>query len=333
MAVRYEFDQLNRLVIRDPHDRLQPRRVLEGDLSVDRDNRLSYRLRATPGEARAMEREMMLDGRWTLTPDHRLGFTLHPQEDRRRQTLFFNGTIVDVRDNALAVSLWRREDDRMRSTQTVALSGRWQADARNRLSFLVSKADGSEDRLVFNGAWTVNRNNQLLYRYQESGRGRRQPAIHTLRFTGMWDLLPQSKLVYRLDLDNRSVFEFQAALQSSTLNAREGKIAYQVGIRLSGGRAMTQRITFFGIWKVRRDLSVAFEIPYTDGRRHALKFTGAYTWLTRNAVSVQLANLRGEPLGVAVTFHRTFLDDAQLFLRLQRLGKETQVLGGATLRF
>lgn len=333
MAIRYEFDELNRLVIHDPRDLIQPRRVLEGRLSVDRHNRLSYQVHTTPGEVRAVAREMMLEGTWTLSPDHRLGITLHPQDNRRGQTLFLNGTLVDVRDDALAVSLWRRESDGTRSTQTVALSGRWQADDRNRLTFVVSKANGTEDRLVFDGAWAVDRQHQLLYRYEESLAGRRRTAVHTLRFAGTWDVLPASKLAYRLDVTNQSAFEFQAALQSATLNAREGKIAYQVGIRLSSGRVVTQEVALFGTWKVHRDLAVSFEIPYTDGRRQALMFTAAYTFLTRHTVAVHLHTRRGEPVGLVVTMTRSFLDDAHLFLRLQRLGEETQVLGGATIRF
>lgn len=333
MAIRYEFDELNRLIIHDPHDLLQPRRVLEGRLAIDRHNRLKYHVRTTPGEARAAAREMTLEGMWTLSPDHRLGITLHPQEDRHRQTIFLNGTVVDIRDNALAVSLWRREHDGTRSTQTISLSGRWQADASNRLTFLVSRADGSDDRLVFDGAWTVDRQHQLLYRYEDAGGSRRRPAVQTLRFTGTWDILPNSKLVYRLGVTTPSAFEFQAALQSSTLNAREGRIAYQVGIRLSSGRTVTRQVALFGTWKVHRDLAVSFEIPYTDGRLQALMFKAAYTFLTRHTVAVHLHARRGEPLGIAVTMTRSFLDDAHLFLRLQRLGNDTQVLGGVTRRF
>ena len=246
--------------------------------------------------------------------------------------MFLNGTIVDVRDNALVVSLWRRGRAGGFASQTLSLSGRWQADARNRLMFLASKSDGSEDRLVFDGAWTVDRRHQLRYRYEQAqaGRGR---ATHTLRFAGTWGIRPDSQLAYRLDVTSRSAFEFQAALQSATLNAREGKIAYQVGIRLSNGRLVKQRVTLFGAWKLNRDLSVSFEMPYLDGRRRALTFKGAYAFLTRHTVSVQLMSRQGEPLGVAVTFSRSFLDDAQLFLRLQRVGRETQVLGGVQVRF
>lgn len=332
-SLRYEFDELNRLIVRDPSDLLQPRQVLDGEVAVDRHNRLRYVLRRTPGGTAAGSREILLDGTWRLSPDHRLGVVLHPQEARARQTVFLNGTMVDVRDNALVVSLWRRGQEGSRASQTLSLSGRWQADARNRLTFLVSKSDGSEDRLVFDGAWAVDRRHQLLYRYRQSQGARRAAQIHVVRFSGWWELRPNARLAYQLALESRSAFEFQASLQSATLNARDGAIAYQVGVRLSGGRLVRQRVTLFGAWKLNRDLSVSFEMPYADGRRRALTFKGAYTFLTRHTVSVQLMSRQGEPLGVAVTFSRSFLDDAQLFLRLQRLGRETQVLGGVQVRF
>src|SRR3989338_2429331 len=332
-SLRYEFDGLNRLVIRDPSDLLQPRQVLDGELIVDRDNRLRYRLRHTSGKAASDGRDILLDGTWKLSPAHRLGVVLHPQAEGARQAVFLNATIVDVKDDALIVSLWRRSDGGVRTSQTLSLSGRWQADARNRLTFLVAKSDGAEDRLVFDGAWSVDRRHQLLYRYEQPQVGRQPSAIHTLRFSGMWDLRPEARLVYRLDGESRSAVEFQTSLQSASLNAREGKIAYQVGIRLSGGRLVRQRVTLFGAWKLNRDLSVSFEMPYTDGRLRALTCKGTYIWSTRHAVSVQLMSRRGEPLGMAVTFSRSFLDDAQLFLRLQRLGGDTEVLGGVQGRF
>jgi len=139
--------------------------------------------------------------------------------------------------------------------------------------------------------------------------------------------------VYRLDAEGRSAFAFQAALQSKSLNAREGRIAYQAGIRLSGGRTVIRSVVLFGAWKLNRDVSVAFEVPYADGRRRAITFKGVVTFRDRNTIAVALSDRRGESLALSVTFSRKFLDDAELFVRLQRSAEDTQLLGGVRVRF
>ena len=333
-AVRYEFDELNRLIITDPRDAAQPRRVVEGDISIDPQNRLLYRARTKPQpDGQPPEQDYAFDGTWRLTRDHRLGMVLHQREDGSRQELFLKGALVEAHDRALTVSLARHGRDEAVTAQRVSLSGRWQADARNRLAFAVDKADGTEDLLTLEGAWTVDGHHELRYEYQQRETRRRDTAVHALRFSGTWDLPQHPRLVYRLDADSRSAFAFQAAWQSDTLNAREGKLAYQVGIRLSGGRTVVRKVVLFGAWKLHRDLSVSFEVPYADGRRQAITFKGAYSFRDRNTLLVALSDRRGEPLQVSVTFSRRFLDDAELFLRLQRSAEDTQLLGGVRVRF
>jgi len=243
------------------------------------------------------------------------------------------GALIEARDNALTASLTRSGRDGEADSQRASLSGRWQADDRNRLTFLVEKANGDEDQLVFDGAWSVDERHELRYEYQQRAGRRRETTTHALRFTGMWDLPQASRLVYRLDAQGRSAFTFQAALQSRSLNAREGKLAYQVGIRLSAGRTLTRQVVLFGVWKLNRDLSVAFEVPYADGHRQAITFKGAYTFRDRNTIAVALSDRLGRPLELSVTFSRKFLDDAELFLRIQRSADDAQALGGVRLRF
>jgi hypothetical protein len=332
--VRYEFDGLNRLVIVDPQDALQPRRVVEGTILIDGENRLVYRARAKPQPAgRPPGQDYLFDGAWRLTKDHQLGLALHQREQGGRQELFLKGALIEADESALTVSLTQHERDGTLTAQRASLSGRWQADDRNRLTFLVEKADGEADELVLDGAWSVDERHELRYEYQQRRTTRRRTGTHALRFSGTWDLPQASRLVYRLDAQGRSAFAFQASLQSRSLNAREGKLAYQVGIRLSAGRTRTRQVVLFGAWKLNRDLSVAFEVPYADGHRQAMTFTGAYAFRDRNTIAVALSDRRGKPLELCVTFSRKFLDDAELFLRLQRSVEDTQLLGGVRLRF
>jgi hypothetical protein len=213
------------------------------------------------------------------------------------------------------------------------LSGRWQADAANRLTFLVEKADGTEDRLTFQGGWEIGRRHELLYRYRRRVSEHRLGREHTLALDGWWDIAAATRLAYRLSGSDQSRLEFQAALQSSSLLAREGRLAYQVGIRLSTGRIERRRVALFGTWKLHRDLSVSFEVPYAGGRVHALRFEGEAAVGPRNRLTVALRTVEQEPLGLAVTFTRDVVKDTSLFLRLRRDAEERSAIGGVHVRF
>jgi hypothetical protein len=335
-TVRYEFDELNRLVVteRDGADvRLRPTRIVEGLVTTDRANRLVYRVDSKAARDGFARRRVNLDGTWGLTRDHRLTLSLHQAERKRRQILYLNGAIVEAKAHALVVALHRHALDGRRTVQRLALSGRWQADQKNRLTFLVEKANGSHDPLTLQAGWHVGRHHELLYQYRQRAGATPRRAVHTLRFAGVWEITRAKHLVYRLDVSGESAFEFRASLQTPSLNARTGRLVYQVGIGLSGGRTRTEQVVLFGTWKLHRDLSISFEVPYVQGRQQAMRFTGTVAVGKRDAVSVGLLSRQGESLGISVTFRRRWLDDAELFLRLQKAGREAEALAGVQVRF
>lgn len=293
-AIRYRFDEVNRLTIRHPGGaagRLRSIRVLEGRVTTDRHNRLIYRVDA-PVRGRNGSRRYELDGTWALTRRHALKLTLHDAARNGRQTLYLKGVLEQVGGNALTVALRHSTRSGGNAIQRITLTGRWQADRRNRLTFLVQKADGSEDRLTLRGTWRIGRHHTLEYRYREPTTASRS-AVHTLRFAGVWDLEGATRLVYRLDRSTDSAFVFRAALQTKSLNAREGRLVYQVGVRLERRRTSMQRVVLFGVWKVHRDLSITFEVPYAGGRRSGLRFTATYALTERDQIAVHLNDRHG----------------------------------------
>ncbi|MBI3330649.1 MAG: hypothetical protein HYZ96_00895 [Candidatus Omnitrophica bacterium] len=334
--LRYAFDDENRLVVRERRplaERIQPVRIIEGTVTTDGGNRLVYRA-DTPAGVRDGSRPhpIRLDGTWALTPQHDLALTLHETGARDRHTLYLKGALVAAGAHSLTFAL-RRQDGRADASQAVTLSGRWQADARNRLTFLAQQADGSEDRLTLGGGWEVGPHHELQYRYRRRavrGRGREEQV---LAFAGAWELAAADRLVYRLEGSSDSAFEFRASLQRPSLNAREGRLIYQAGIGLSQGKTRQQRVILFGAWKLNRDLSVSFEVPYAEGRVHALRFEGTYALTSRDRLAVALWDSRGEPLGLTVTFSRELVPDAGLFVRLRRDERERSVIGGVRIRF
>ena len=329
-TVRYAFDEVNRLIIseRDAAGRLRPARVVEGAVATDRGNRLIYRVASTTAnDGQPAPHLFNLDGAWSLTPRHELALTLHETATQARHTVYLKGAILKAEANALVFALRQQGEGR----QSVALSGRWQADQYNRLTFLAERANGSEDRVTLQGGWEVGPRHELLYRYRQTGEGS-SGQVHTLTFEGAWDITGADRLVYRLAGSQDAAFEFTATLQSPSLLAREGRIVYQVGIGVSRSR-IQRRVTLFGAWKLHRDLSISFEIPYADGRVQAIRFEGAYAIGAKNQIVVALHNSRREGLGLSVTFTRELVRDATLFLRLQKDAQERAVIGGVQVRF
>lgn len=327
--LRYQFDEANRLTVRE---RLRPVRVVEGRVTTDPQNRLVYRVddASRDGESDSPH-AFTLDGDWSLTGRHGLALTLHERGGGRAQRLYVNGALTGATANTLIFTLARGTsgaDDAL--GRRVALSGRWQADPRNRLVFLAQKADGSEDRITLQAGWELDEHHRLVYRYQHRAGGR--AGTRTVVFDGAWDIPGADRLVYRLAGSSGSAFEFRAGLRTRSLIASEGRLVYEVGVGFSSG-LRRQRVSFFGTWKLNRDLSVTFEIPYAGGRVQGIRFEAAVALSRRDRLAVALSAGRGERLGLTVTFTRKLVPDASLFLRLQQDAEERSAIGGIQVRF
>lgn len=333
-TVHYAFDALNRLTVTDSLERLRPARVLDGRITTDANNRLVYQLTSAFGRSDgASLQAVMLDGTWALTPDHELALALHRSTRQAADTVYLKGAITGADAHRLVFALHQSERSDSSTTQRVTLSGRWSADADNRLNFLVEKSDGEEDRLTLQGGWEVGAHHELLYRYRQRSTAGRSRDERAVTLDGSWDITSRDRLTYRLAGSSDSAFEFKAGLQSPSLQARAGRLVYQVGVGVSGGRRAARRITLVGGWKLNKDRSVSFEIPYAHGRREAIQFHGIWNLNERNQIAVDLLDRRRQPLGVSVTFSRQFSQDARWFLRLRNEGRETEALAGVQVRF
>ena len=309
-------------------ERLQLGRIIAGSLMVDRRNRLQYRV-GSAGRTQTFN----LDGTWRLAPDHALALTLHGTGRDAHRTLYFNTALLEADRKTLVFAFHRQEAGETRASQRLTLAGRWQADARNRLTFLAEKADGDEDRLTLQSGWDIGPRHELVYRYQQRAALGGVAREQTLSFEGAWDITETDRLVYRLRGSSEAAFEFAARVQSPSLLARDGRLVYEVGIGVAGGTTQRRRITLSGAWKLNRDLSVSFEIPYADGRIEAIRFAGTFALGARNQVVAALSSRQGEALGLTVVFTRELFPDARLFLRVQRDAEERSVIGGVQVRF
>lgn len=337
-SLRYTVDDANRLLTVDARNALAPPRVLEGRFSLASGNRLVYHVTRPSGQP--IPSTVSLDGTWSLTPAHDLALALRAADHRARQTLHLKGALVKAETHALVFALRRRQDEDLRSAQRVSFSGRWQADAHNRLTFLAEKGAGDPDRLVLQGGWEVGRDHELRYRYQQR-LGLRPDEEHTLIFDGRWDITTRDRLVYRLTGSPRSegrgssdsAFEFRASLQSPSLLASRRRIVYQLGIGATGGRTRQWRVTLLGTWKLHRDLSVAFEVPYAGGRMEAIRFFGELALSRRDRLAVALRTPRQQPVGLTVVFTRRVRDDTHFFVRMKADRDEAAAIGGVRVQF
>ncbi len=330
-TVRYAFDEANRLLIRrrEGSGAWQVAERLEGRIEVDRKNRLLYVVE--PPEARDGRQAIQLEGSWRLTAGQELALTLHDTRTAGRQTLYLKGAVTDAGAHRLVFTLAERGTEGAVSGRRIALSGRWAADANNRLTFLAERSGGAEDRLTLEGGWEMDRHHTLLYRHRRQP-GEQPAAERTMVFDGAWDVTGAARLTYRLAGSDTSAFEFRGAVQSRSLMARSGQLVYQIGIE-AGGRRERRRVALFGTWKLGRDRSVAFEIPYRGGRVQAVRFLGAVTASSRDQIQVALSAARNRPVGVTVTFTRKLTPDAALFLEWRGEQEPRGVFGGVRVRF
>lgn len=261
------------------------------------------------------------DGTWSLAPNHELTLSVR-DTGRSNRTMSLKGSVVKAQADAIVVAVRQQEAEGGGVVQHLRLSGRWQADAQNRLNFLVQKADGSADRLVFQGGWELGKHHELVYRHPQ-----------TLIFQGAWDVTDANRLVYRLAQSRESAFEFSAALRTPSVRASEGRIVYEVGIGVSQTRLLRRRVALFGTWKLHRNFSVSFEVPYAAGRIGAMRFEGAVAPSRRDRITVALRTPSGEPLGLTVTFTHQLFRDAKVFLELRADADERAAIGGIQVRF
>ena len=296
---------------------------LAGSFRTDNKNRLIYSFK--PDSPTQKPSEVTLEGGWRLKSDKELQFIVKGSRDNGPKTLSFRGNLADAGANQLAF-VFSEEG----KSQSLSLSGRWAADERNRLSFIVKKANGVEDKLTLQGTWEIGPHHELRYQ-TVAGKHRRQESF--LIFDGAWQFNGSRKLIYKLSGSSQSVFAFQASLSGSLVMADKGELSYDVGLGLFSGKTHRKRITLFGSWKLNRDFSVSFEVPYADGRIEAMRFEGIVSPSPKDRIAVALSAASSRKLGLTVVFTRDFFRNAQLFLRLKRDAEESSIIGGVQVRF
>jgi len=334
--IRYEIDPYNRLVISGPVKESglpEFRQVIDGRFKLDKNNDLSYRVKAPLSKDKDIPHQIKLQGEWSLTDDHQLRLTLDGQG---RQTLgdqiTLQGEILDVNKSSLLFAVTTTTKDNIQSTYVLDLEGTWKADENNRLSFHIRRESGRYDILTFSGAWEIDKNHQIIYQYEKARLVRKKREIHTLIFKGFWDIKDAVRISYLLGKGTDSLFDFQTSVGIF----KEDYIKYEVGIGLADRIEPVRRIiTLYGKWSLEKNSGLIFEIEYEDKKVRSITF-GADARLTdKDTISFALKDdIEKRDIGVTLELSHDILEgDGEAFLRLLRSNKESAVYIGAGFRW
>jgi len=333
--VGFEVDPHNRLVARETGGETEIcrfRHVLTGRFKTDKNNVLSYHVKAPMPSGAQVPHQVKLQGNWSLTDDHNLEFTLNKWA---RQTLgdklTLQGRILDAKKNSLLFSVTTKTKKDVCSTYILNLSGVWRADKRNRLTFRVKKENGKYDILTFRGGWNIDEQHRIVYEYEKAQLITKRKQLHRLIFDGYWDIKDAVRLWYVIDMRSDSVFAFK-----TEAGIFKGEyVKYEVGIDVSGnGELKTRTITLYGTWKIKKGIGLTFEIEYENKRVHAIVFRSDVKLTSKDQMSFTLRKERGKEIVGKLELSRKILKgDAEAFLRFLRSKDETAVIVGAGFRW
>jgi hypothetical protein len=327
--VRYEIDPHNRLVIKKTGKKSELprfRQVLDGRFKLDKNNNLTYHIKAPiPDDIKAAH-QIKLRGEWSLTPNHDLRFTL---DKWRRQTfgdkLTLQGDIIDVSRNSLLFLVTTRTKQGNQSIYALKLEGSWQADKNNRLFFRARRNKDRYDILTLDGIWELGKNYQLVYKYEKAGLITKKKKVHTLRFKGYWDIKDKSRISYVIDRGSNSVLNFETKLGVF----KDRYIKYELGIGLSD-KPIRRTIRFFGNWRIQKGVGLVFQVRYNNRTVQALVFGAEARLTAKDMLSFRLKDELNREIGAELQLsHKILKGDGEAFLRVLKSKRESAILVGA----
>ena len=323
--MKYEFDPYNRLTAKGSALR-GARKVLDGRFRISDGNTLTYQIKTPVPNGIKAPHQLKLKGEWSLTKEHQLRLTL---DKTARQTfgdqLTLQGEIIDARKNSLLFAVTTKTKDNTPSVYILELVGSWQADEDNRLTFRINKERGRFDYLTFDGIWQIDKSYQITYSYHKEQLARKKKELHTLTLQGHWDIRDKTRLSYLIDSNSASGFDFKTSVGIF----RDNYIKYELGIGL-----LRKTITFFGEWKVKKNIGLIFEVKREGRKIQAITFGAEVKLADKNSLTFNLRNSLNKEIGAELELSRNiFGGDGQAFLRLLESKKETAILAGSGWRW
>jgi hypothetical protein len=312
--------------------------VTDGSFSINKNNQLIYKLNEplTWRKKYNLPNKISFIGNWKLNRNCDLELFLDETKDQfKGNSLVIKGEIISVDQDRLTFEIKNYDREGLLHIQLIQLSGTWQANEYNQISFLVKKKT-LPDILTLVGIWQLNQNQQVAHTYEKTDLKTKSKISHTITFEGFWQINHKDRLTYILTNSVNSYFEFRVQLESPNLYPQEGVIKYRIGIGLKENRTFKTQVVFlYGAWKFSRKLGLIFQIDYGQGYIKNIEF-GTNLYLTKkDKIIFALTNKRKEPLGIYITFTHRFLKqlDAEAFLRLKKIKEESSIEGGIRIPF
>ena len=308
------------------HRNPQYREVINGRIKIDKNNSFVYHVKQ-PQDSN-IPQQIKLSGKWSLNKNHDLIFTLDKKHKMYAgDKLTIKGEIKDAKANKLVFSVAAKEGLSQYRGYILKLSGSWQADKYNRLTFNVKRNKGATDVLTFKGGWSINKQNQIIYTYEKAHLKTKKKETKTIILKGYWDITEKHRILYVLNKKIDSQFDFKVSLGKPLKRG----LQYKIGI---GSVPVKEKITLFGEWKVNKRLGVLFEMPYEKGILQRIVF-GASSKLGKSSiVEFKLRNKRGKDLGMDIKFSKKILkEQGEIFFRAITSKKEKQFLIGGGWRW
>jgi len=324
--LRYEIDPHNRLIVKNASRKsLLPhfRKVLDGRFKTDKNNILTYHVKAPFPKGSSVPHQVKIMGKWSLDKDHNLKLTL---DKWGRKTfgdkLTLKGNIISVNKNSICFSLTTRTKENTESIYTLRLLGSWQADKYNRLIFKTKKEEGKHDILMLEGAWELNKNHQVIYRYEKAHLTKKLKKVHTIVFKGYWNIRDKARMSYVIDKTTNSFFSFKTGLGIF----KEKYIKYEIGVG-SSKRYNVKTIKLYGRWKLRKNRTLLFEIKYENQKTRAVVFGVDAKLTAKDTLLFKIRNDLNKDLGVSLKLSRRIFK-GEAFVRALKTDKESAIYAG-----
>lgn len=274
-----------------------------------------------------LEGRESVKGRWAFGKHHEVEYRADGGDEEVR----LKAAIVDVEPGALILSFIENRSLRRTTARILKLTGRWQVNPANQITFEVERQNADYDVLTFRGRWQAGKSQELVYSYRQTALKTKTKVLKTLVFKGYWDLSEENRLTYLIGGDSESSLRFRGALQTKSILAKDGRIRYQAGVELAGCNRV-QEIILFGKWKVSRQFALSFEMEYGAGQKRAIRFGGEWNLDERNQLRIQLMTTGGEPIGAELVFTREFMKgEGGLFLRLAKSLEDSRLEAGVRM--
>jgi len=275
-----------------------------------------------------IEQGEVVKGDWFLDDDHRVTYR---ERGERESEARVRGTLIAAEPGKLVLAVEQKKSGHSVTASLFKLTGTWQADSKNRITFTAGRGLGKSNVLTFEGSWKLNDSQEIVYAYEQRRLKTKVRHAQELVFKGRWDLSGERQLTYYVGGDTNNALRFRGTFQTQSLLAKAGQIRYQLGAE-ARRTVKTRSLTLFGTWKFSRGLELFFEIETAQGRKHAIVFGGTLHFKNDTTLQVRLTTPSGEPLGVEILFTKDFFkNNARLFVRLQKVLEETSAEAGVTL--